>query len=389
MKKKFIVFGKPYSNQEEIEEVVKTLKSGWWGTGPKTELFEKKFAAYAKAKYAVAVSSCTAGLHLALLSLGIKQGDEVITTPLTFVATANVIIHCGATPVFVDVDRQTGLINVEEIEKKITKKTKAIMPVHLYGRPCDMDKIKALAKKYKLFVIEDAAHAIESVYEQKKVGSIGDITVFSFYVTKNMTTGEGGMITTNNKKLAERMRILSLHGLSRDAYKRYSTRLFSLYECLMPGFKYNMTDLQSSLGLHQLKRIKKNASIRKKQWNKYDQLFTDNDSIEIPYLEDPNTYHARHLYTVLIKNKSLRNTVIQQLLDHGVGTGVHFMPVHLHGFYRKTYGYKKSDFPNTEYIGSRTISLPLGPSYTMDEIKYVGKTLTNILKNIKPSSFRT
>lgn len=383
MRDTFLVFGKPFIGEEEIGEVVDTLKSGWWGTGPKTEKFEEEFRKYVGSKYSLAVNSCTAGLHLALKVLDIGPGDEVITTPLTFCSTVNVIEHVGAKPVFADVDIHDWNIDPAEIEKKITKKTKAIIPVHLHGRPCKMDEIVNIAKKHKLFVIEDAAHAAEAWYRGKKVGNIGDITVFSFYVTKNIATGEGGMITTNNKQWIEKMRILSLHGLSRDAYKRYSVKYFKSYECLYPGFKYNMTDLQASLGIHQLARIEKNLIIRNKYWEMYNEAFKDNELLTIPAPDESDTRHARHLYSILLKLEKIkitRDKFIDSLIKLNIGSGIHFTPVHLHPYYRKKYNYKKGDFPNAEFVGARTVSLPLGANLTSKDIESVILTVEKVLK---------
>lgn len=370
----FLVFGKPYLGKGEIKEIIDTLRSGWWGTGPKTELFEKNFKEYAGSKYALGVNSATAGLHLALKVLGVGLGDEVITTSLTFCSTANVIIHCGAKPVFADVDIDDWNIDPKEIEKKITKRTKVIMPVHLHGRPCEMDEIMEIAKKHKLFVVEDAAHAIEAKYKGQKIGNIGDITVFSFYVTKNLSTGEGGMVTTNNKYWINRMRTLSLHGLSNDAFKRYSVKNFKRYECLVPGFKYNMMDIQASLGLHQLARLERNAKVRKKYWQMYDDVFVDMPEITIPKHEDKNTRHARHLYAILLsleKLKITRDNFVDRLIKENIGSGVHFTPVHLHKYYRNTFGFKKGDFPNAEFVGERILSLPLGANLTTEDIEGV------------------
>lgn len=382
MRNSFLTFGKPFVGEEEIKEVKDTLRSGWWGTGPKTELFEQRFKEYAGSKFALAVNSCTAGLHLALNALGVGPGDEVITTPLTFCSTVNVIEHCGATPVFADVDINNWNINPQEIEEKITKKTKAIIPVHLHGRPCNMEKIMETARIHKLFVVEDAAHAAEAWYKGKKVGNIGDITVFSFYVTKNIATGEGGMVTTNNKEWEQKMRVRSLHGLSRDAYKRYSLKYFKSYECLYPGFKYNMTDIQASLGIHQLARAEKNLVIREKYWDMYNAAFRNIDQLIIPAQDEENTRHARHLYAILLKFekvKTTRNKFIDTLIKHNIGSGVHFTPVHLHPYYSKKYGYKTGDFPIAEFVGSRTVSLPLGANLSEEDIKDVIDSISEIL----------
>ncbi len=373
-RKTFLVFGKPFIGRQEIAEVVDTLKSGWWGTGPKTEQFERQFASYVGSSYALGVNSATAGLHLALKALGVGPGDEVITTPLTFVSTVNVILHSGATPVFADVDRDTWNIDPKEVVKKITKKTKVILPVHLHGRPCDMDAIMRLAQDHKLFVVEDAAHAAEARLGDKKVGSIGDITVFSFYVTKNIATAEGGMVTTNNKKLAQSMRIMSLHGLSQDAYKRYSVHYYRHYEAVTPGYKYNLTDIASSIGIHQLARVERNWLIRKKHWDSYLNAFQDMPEVILPTPESPGTKHARHLFAILLRLEKLRisrDDFIDQLIKMNIGSGVHFNPVHLHEYYRKTFGFKKGMFPNAEFIGERAVSLPLGANLTAKDIRDV------------------
>ncbi|KKP59960.1 MAG: Glutamine-scyllo-inositol transaminase [Candidatus Gottesmanbacteria bacterium GW2011_GWA1_34_13] len=371
VRKNFLVFGKPKITNKEINEVVKTLKSGWLGTGPKTKIFEDNFKKFIGCKYAVALNSCTAGLHLALDVLGIKEGDEVITTPLTFASTANVIVHHQAKPVFVDIDINSWNIDYKQIEKKITKKTKAIIPVHLHGRPCQMDKISQIAKKYQLFVIEDAAHAAESIYRSKKIGTISDFTAFSFYVTKNIMTGEGGMLTTNNSIWAQEARIRSLHGISKDAWKRYSKDGYSPYETLYPGYKYNMMDLVASLGIHQLAQVKQNFKIRQKYWDIYNKAFKDVPELILPAPEENNTTHARHLYAILLKIEKLkisRDTFINALSKEGIGSGVHFTPLHLHKYYRETYKYKLGDFPNAEFVGSRSISLPLSPAMTNKDI---------------------
>lgn len=385
-RKNFLVFGKPYAGDEEIKEVVETLKSGWWGTGPKAELFENKFREYIGSKYALAVNSATAGLHLALKVLDVVPGDEVITTPMTFCSTVNVILHCGATPVFADIDINDWNINPKEIEKKITKKTKVILPVHLHGRPCKMDEISKIAKKHKLYIVEDAAHAVEARYKGKKVGNIGDITVFSFYATKNLATGEGGMVTTNNGEWATQTKVLSLHGLSRDAYKRYSVKVFRNYKAISPGFKYNMPDIQAAIGIHQLRRINKNSELRKKYWKMYNKAFKGTPELITPAPEEKNTYHARHLYAILIlleKLKISRDKFVDKLIKLNIGSGVHFYPVHLHPYYRKTFRYKRGDFPNAEFVGDRTVSLPLSGNLTDKDVNDVIEAVKEIIKENK------
>jgi dTDP-4-amino-4,6-dideoxygalactose transaminase len=383
VRKDFLTFGKPMIRQKEIKEVLETLRSGWWGTGKKTKLFEEKFKKFINSKYALALNSCTAGLHLALNTLGIGQGDEVITTPLTFVATANVIVHCGAKPVFADINKNTWNIEPLKIEETITKKTKAIIPVHLHGRPCQMDQITKLAKKNNLYVVEDAAHAIESVYKGRKIGTISDFTAFSFYATKNLATGEGGMLTTNKKSLAEQARIKSLHGISKDAWKRYSSEGFQPYEAIYPGFKYNMMDLQAALGIHQLGRINKNLKIRKKFWQIYNSQLQEINALILPQPEETNTCHGRHLFAVLIKPEKLkisRNQFIDALTAENIGVGIHFTSLHLQKYYQKTFNYRKGDYPQAEFVSERTISLPLSAQMSSQDVQSVIRAVKKIVK---------
>ena len=384
VRKEFLVFGSPAIEEAEIQEVVDTLRSGWLGTGPKVHRFEEDFKHYIGCKHAIAVNSCTAGLHLALDFLGIGDGDEVITTPMTFAATANVIIHRRARPVFVDVDRESQNIDPNRIEDAITPRTKAIIPVHMAGRPCEMDAIMDIAKRHNLFVIEDAAHAVEAIYKGQKIGNIGHITVFSFYVTKNICTGEGGMITTNNDEWAEEMRIRRLHGISKDAWKRYSAEGFQPYETLYPGYKYNMMDIQAALGIHQLARVEENVKIRERYWQMYDEAFADIPEIITPSKElPPNSRHARHLYTILLDVDRLRitrNQFIEALKAENIGTGIHFTALHLHKYYQETFGYRPGDFPNAEWIGERTVSLPLSPKLTPNDVIDVIMAVTKIIR---------
>lgn len=383
----FLVFGAPRFFQAELKEMLETLRSGWWGTGPKVQRFEADFVKYSQAKFAVAVNSATAAMHLGLNALGVGSGDEVITTPLTFVSTANVIIHVGARPVLADVNQETGNIDPEEIEKKITKRTKAIIPVHLHGRPCQMDEILKIAKKHKLFVLEDAAHATEAWYKGKKIGSISDMTAFSFYVTKNVATGEGGMLTTNNKDWADKVRIRRLHGISNDAWKRYSSEGYKPYEAVYPGFKYNMMDIQASLGIHQLERAKANLKIRDKYWQVYSKAFNKIEGVITPAEDEKGIVHARHLYAInleLNKLKIDRNQFVEALKMENIGAGVHFTALHLYKYYREAFGYKKGDYPRAEWIGERTVSLPFYPHMTdkdiQDTIRAVEKITTYFRK---------
>lgn len=379
----FLVFGKPRIEEAEIQEVLACLRSGWVSTGPRVGKFESLFREYVGSQYALALNSCTAGLHLALLVAGVQPGDEVITSPMTFAASANTVIHCGGVPVFVDVDPHTGLLDAAQIEAKITAKTKAIVPVHYCGRPCDMDAIMAIARRHNLIVIEDAAHAIETWYHGQKVGNIGDFTVFSFYVTKNIITGEGGIVTTNNAEWAEKIKILGLHGMSKDAWKRYSNEGFKHYQILYPGYKYNLMDLQASLGLHQIQRADEWLKIREQIWNAYDAAFNDLPLI-LPKPAEPDTVHARHLYTPLIDLERVRvdRDTIQQALQHeNIGTGIHFISLHLHEYYRKTFGFQPEDFPHARWISERTLSLPLSPALSEQDVNDVITAVRRVLQH--------
>lgn len=381
----FLVFGKPCIEEAEIEEVVHTLRSGWLGTGPKVHEFERQFARYTGAAHAIALNSCTAGLHLALTILGVGPGDEVITTPMTFAATANVILHCGATPVFVDVDRETLTIDPALVEKAITPRTKVLLPVHFAGRPCDMDALMQIAERHNLFVVEDAAHAIETVSHGRKVGSIGHFTCFSFYVTKNVVTGEGGMLTTAREDWAQRARTLSLHGLSCDAWSRFSSAGSQHYELLEPGFKYNMMDLQAAIGLHQLARIESCYERRRQIWERYDQAFRDLPVFLAAPVREPGSLHALHLYVLLLNIEELaedRDFVLQALKKENIGTGVHYRALHLHSYYRDRFGTARGMFPAAEWISDRTLSLPLGPGLSDQDVDDVIAGVRKVLDRL-------
>lgn len=386
MRKTFLTFGKPDIGKKEIAEVVGTLKSGWLSTGPKVGKFENDFKNYVGSKYAVGLNSCTAGLHLALLVTGIVKDDEVITSPMTFGSTANVIIHSGAKPIFVDVDIKTMNIDTSLIKKKITKRTKAIIPVHMAGRPCDMEAINKIAREYGLYVIDDAAHAVGAKYKGRMIGNCGDLTCFSFYATKNITTGEGGMVTTNNGKWADAMKILSLHGLSRHAWQRYGKKGKNRYDLIMPGYKYNMMDIQASIGIHQLRKLEDFLKRREEIWKRYDNVFIDLP-LKIPSPIEYGNKHARHLYTILLNIERLkvnRDVFAQMLNDENIGTGIHFISLHLHRYYAKIYGYKPGDFPNAFYISERTLSLPLTSGLTNEDVTDVIKAVKKVIdKTIK------
>lgn len=361
-----IVFGSPVIGEAEIAEVVDTLRSGWIGTGPKVMRFEEMFRTYIGAKHAIAVNSATAALHLSLTVAGIGRGDEVITTPMTFAATANAVLHTGATPVFVDVNADSMNIDPARIEAAVTSRTRAIVPVHFAGRACDMDAITAVAEKHGLLIIEDAAHCIEGRYHDRKIGTIGALTCFSFYVTKNLVTGEGGMVTTENDDHAEKIKTYALHGMSADAWQRFSSKGYRHYQVVFPGFKYNMTDMQASLGIHQLPRLEQWLARRSEIWRRYNEAFADLP-IATPAPDEPGTVHARHLYTILIEESrcgTARDQVLRELHERGIGTGVHYTALHLHPYYRERFGYREGDFPQAERIGDSTLSLPLSARLT-------------------------
>ena len=381
----FLVFGSPKIEQAEIDEVVECLKSGWIGTGPRVNQFENAFRDYIGSKYAIALNSCTAALHLSMLVSGVSIGDEVITTPMTFAATANAILHTGAKPIFVDVEKDSMNIDPTQIEKVISPKTKAILPVHFAGRPCNMDHIMEIAQKNNLLVIEDAAHAVEAKYKGKKIGNIGDMTCFSFYVTKNLVTGEGGMITTNNEEWSKKIKIRALHGMTSDARMRYANESYKHYQVIAPGFKYNMMDIQASLGIHQLKRLDKNFDRRKEIWNIYNKAF-ENLPVTTPS-EEKDTVHGRHLYTLLLDLDNLkisRDEFLGEIVRENIGVGVHFISLHLQPYFKETFGLKKDDFPNSAFISERTVSIPFSAKLTENDVQDVINAITKVLnRNMK------
>jgi len=382
-RKNFLVFGSPLIEEDEITEVEKTLRSGWIGTGPKVHKFEEMFRQYKSSKYSIALNSCTAALHLSLIAIGIESGDEVIVPVLTFAATANSVIHAGGIPVFVDIYKDTMNIDSDEIEKKITKKTKAIIVVHFAGRPVNMDRIMEISRKYNLKIIEDCAHAIEAEYDGRKIGTIGDIGCFSFYVTKNIVTGEGGMVVTNNDKYAKTIKTLALHGMSHDAWKRFSDEGYKHYKVVSPGFKYNMMDIQASFGIHQLPRIQKYWQKRKKIWDEYNNAFSGLPFF-LPAKIANNVKHAYHLYTILLDIDKLpitRDNFLNEMTKYNIGVGVHYIALHLHPYYKENFNYKRGDFPNAEWISERTVSLPLSPKLRDNDVDDVINSVNEILLN--------
>lgn len=381
----FLPYNLPLIEDDEIQAVVDCLKSNWVTKGPKTVEFEQRFAEYVGAKHAIAVNSCTAGLHTALMAAGIGEGDEVITTPMTFASSANVIIHSGATPVFADINPKTMNIDPAEIEAKITARTKAIIPVHIAGLPCEMDEILPIARRNNLFVLEDAAHAVYTRYKGKMIGSIGDATAFSFYATKNLMTGEGGMVTTDNDELADKIRKYSLHGMSRNAWNRYSAKGSWFYEIEFPGYKYNMTDIQASLGLTQLAKLGFMQTIRELIAERYNEAFSKLPELEIPASLE-YAQHAWHLYILKLNLERIqvnRAEFIELLKEENIGTSVHFIPVHLHPYYRDTYGYKYGDFPQAESVYDRIISLPLYPKMSEDDVQDVIEAVQRVVEKVR------
>lgn len=374
-KKDFLVFGQPAIEQAEIDEVVDSMRKAWLGTGPKVARFEADFASYKGVSDArvAAVNSCTAALHVSMIAAGLQAGDEVITTALTFCASVNAIIHAGATPVLADIDLSTMNIDPQDIEAKITPRTRAILPVHFAGRPCDMNSILELANKHGLKVIEDCAHAIEAEYHGQKLGTLGDFGCFSFYVTKNVVTGEGGMVLARHEEDIARAKILALHGMDKDAWRRFSDTGFKHYHVVECGFKYNMMDIQAAIGIHQLKRVGSNWERRAKIWQEYQEAFADLPVVG-PAEPEPHTLHAYHLYTLLIdENKTgiTRDHFLDVMTKHRIGVGVHYVSIPEHPYYQERFGWRPMHYPHAMDVGRQTVSLPLSPKMTNDDVRDV------------------
>ena len=380
--KSFLPFHVPDIGEEEIQSVVETLRSGWLTTGSKAKQFEAEFAHRVGARHAVALNSCTAALHLALEAVGVTEGDEVIVPTMTFAATAEVVHYFKAKPVLVDCQGDTLNIDVDQIEKAISPRTKAIIPVHYAGQPCAMDRILEIARVHHLKVIEDAAHALPARYRGRMVGTIGDITCFSFYSTKTITTGEGGMATTENEEWAERMRILSLHGITRDAVNRYTPEGSWYYEICYPGYKYNLTDIAAALGIPQLHKCDRFGAIRHRYATLYNEGFKDIPEITVPYVAE-GVEHAWHLYVIQLDLERLRigrNEMIELLKKQGIGTSVHFIPLHSHPYYRDNYGYFPNGFPVASAAFERIISLPIYTKMTDDDVQRVIEVITRLIQ---------
>ena len=381
-KENFLVFGSPLIEEAEIEEVIACLKSAWIGTGPRVAQFEADFAAYKGVQQSVALNSCTAALHLSLLVADLGPDAEVITTPLTFCATVNAIIHAGATPVLADVDPTTMNIDPNEIERRITPRTRAIVPVHFAGRPCDMNAIMDIAQRHNLKVIEDCAHAIETEYKGQKAGTFGDFGCFSFYSTKNIVTGEGGMLLAKRDEDIARIKVLGLHGMSKDAWKRFGDEGFKHYQVVECGFKYNMMDMQAALGVHQLKRVEAYGQRRSQIWQYYMAAFTDLP-VGLPAPVEANTRHAYHLFTILIDKEKAgvsRDGFLDRMTAEGVGVGVHYMSIPEHPYYQQTFGWKPEDYPNAMRIGRQIVSLPISAKLNDADIVDVASAVTKCLK---------
>lgn len=389
----FLVFGQPQIEQAEINELIAVMESGWLGTGPRVNRFESDFATYKSfpANQVAAVNSCTAALHISMVAMGLQPGDEVITTALTFCATVNAIIHAGAVPVVADVDPVTMNLDVQDLERRVTDKTRAIIPVHFAGRPCDMDSIVACAERHDLKIVEDCAHAIETEYHGRKAGTFGDFSCFSFYVTKNVITGEGGVVLANSEEAINKVKVLSLHGMSKDAWQRYSDEGYKHYAVVECGYKYNMTDLQAAIGIHQLARVERNWARRQQIWQRYQQAFASLPFVR-PAEPESNTRHAYHLYTLLIDETEIgisRDQFLQQMTERNIGVGVHYLCLADHPYYQETFGWKPEDYPVASKIGEQTVSLPLSARLSDQEIDDVIESVYQILEPGQLSIRRT
>ena len=380
MRDEYLVFGSPDVREDEVREVVDSLRTGWIGSGPKVQRFERDLERYVGAPHVRCLSSCTAALVLGLRVLGVGVGDEVIVPAMTFVASANAVEHAGATTVLVDSEPHTGLLDLDAVERAITSRTKAIMPVHLLGRPVDMDALCGLRDKYGVAIIEDAAHALGAEWRGSRIGTHGNLTAYSFYVTKNMTTIEGGALAIEDEQVAERIERLALHGLSLGAWQRFSDDGFRHYEVVEPGFKYNMTDVQASLGIHQLARLDGWIDERAARWSRYTDMLAGMP-VQTPPEPDPNTRHARHLYTIEVTDEAEvpRDSLLGELHKRRIGTGVHYRGVHLHPYYRDRYGLSPSDFPVASRISDRTLSLPLSQKLSTADQDDVVAALAEVL----------
>ncbi|MFX1297589.1 MAG: UDP-4-amino-4,6-dideoxy-N-acetyl-beta-L-altrosamine transaminase, partial [Promethearchaeota archaeon] len=370
IRKEFLPYGTQWLDNEEIEEVIDTLKSAWITTGPKMKKFEDMFKNYIGSKFSVAVNSGTAALHISTSSIDINPGDEVITTPLTFVASANCIVYRGGTPILADIKRDTYNIDPNEIRKRITPKTKAIIPVHFAGQPCEMDEILEIAEENDLYLIEDAAHAIDAEYKGKKIGNISDLTIFSFHPVKNITTAEGGMVTTNDEDLYEKLLMYRTHGITKDSEKRFGKSGDYSYDMQYLGFRYNLSELHAALGIHQLNKLKSFQRRRREIVEIYNKEFQSIEEIQIPIVKS-NVKHSWHLYVIQIDINKLRvdrDYIFRALRGENIGVNVHYIPIHYHSFYQKNFGLKKGILPNVEWLFPRLITIPLYPRMTDEDV---------------------
>lgn len=377
-----VAFARPDIGQAEIDAVSEALASGWLTSGPRVDEFERRFADYVGAPHAVAVSSCTAGLHLSLLAVGVGPGAEVVTTPLTFCATANAIIHAGATPVFADVSADTMNIDPDAVQEAMTSRTAAILPVHYAGRPADIPTLDKLARHHDAHVVEDAAHALGASADGVRVGAAGNLTCFSFYSTKNLTTGEGGMVTTAFSERAETIRVAGHHGIRQSAWSRQQIGRAPDYDVVCPGFKYNMTDIQAAIGLQQLVRFPGLLARRESLWRRYDRALAD-QPVTQPMTSPRGTVHARHLYTILVDPAECgwsRDDLRRHLAARGVQTSIHFRSLHLHPYYAERFGLRRGMFPRAERISDQTLSLPLSSALTDAEVDRVVAELVRALR---------
>ena len=382
MRANFLPFSTPTIDDAEINEVVDSLRSGWITTGPKVKRFEDEFKAYVGAHYAVPLSSATAGLHLTLLALKIKEGDEIITTPMTFASTVSMIILCGGKPVLVDTEPGTLNIDVAKLRIKINEHTKGIIPVHFAGQSCDMDPIFALAREFNLSVIEDAAHAVGTEYKGKRIGSFDSVSIFSFHPNKNITTGEGGMVCTPDENLAEEVSLLKFHGMSREAWKRFAVSGAPNYDILLPGFKYNMMDIQAAIGIHQLPKLDGFIERRREIADFYNRELADVIELALPTYAMYEQRHAWHLYTPLVRIEKLtidRDQFMSELKKHNIGSGLHYKAIHHHAWYRENMPVADNDLPNASYASERILSLPLFPMMTLDDARDVVEALKQVI----------
>ena len=386
MRTTFLPFSTPTIDDAEINEVVDSLKSGWITTGPKVKRFEEAFRAYVGARFAIPLSSATAGLHLTLLALGIGEGDEIITTPMTFASTVSMIVLCGATPVLADIEPGTLNIDVSKVRDKISPRTKAIIPVHFAGQSCDMDPLFALAAQHDLKIIEDAAHAAGTEYKGKRIGSLKSISIFSFHPNKNITTGEGGMVCTVNETLAEEISLLKFHGMNREAWKRFAASGSPNYDIMLPGFKYNMMDIQAAIGIHQLPKLDSFIDKRREIAEFYNRELADLDELALPAYAPYKQRHAWHLYTPLIRIEQLtigRDRFMEELKKHNIGSGLHYKAIHHHAWYRKNMPVTDNELPIASYASERILSLPLFPKMTMEDAGDVVEAVKDILREFR------